>query len=99
MRRIAAALLLLAALLGAGLWVGLRLLDWESYRTQLEELASFRLGRPVTLGGPITLTLLPQPRVEAADVAIGAADDGVTVTARAMRLRLDLGGLIAGRLE
>ena len=99
MRRLAAILLPLLALLGAASWVGPRLVDWEPYRARLAEIASARLGRPVTLGGEITLTLLPQPRVEAAAVAIGSNNDGLTVTARAMRLRLDLGALLAGRLE
>jgi hypothetical protein len=76
-----------------------RLLNWESWRPQLAELASDRLGRPVSLDGPITLVLLPQPRIEAAAVSIGPAGDGVSVAARSMQLRLDLGALIAGRLE
>ncbi|MDO9711237.1 AsmA family protein [Paracraurococcus lichenis] len=92
------ALALLAALVAA-LWFVPRRLDWESWRPQLADLASTRLGRPVSLDGPITLTLLPQPRVEAEAVTIGPAEDGVTVAARAMRLRLDLPALLAGRLE
>jgi uncharacterized protein involved in outer membrane biogenesis len=100
MRRWAvAAAVLLLALAGAALWIVPRLLDWEAWRTELAEIASAQLGRPVTLDGPITLTLLPQPRVEAATVAIGPAADGLLVDARALRLRLDLGALLAGRLE
>jgi hypothetical protein len=53
----------------------------------------------VTLEGPIALALLPSPRVEAGAVTVGDAGDGVTVSARAMRLRLDLAALLAGRLE
>ncbi|MDI3307773.1 MAG: AsmA-like C-terminal region-containing protein [Acetobacteraceae bacterium] len=98
-RRIAALLLVLLALLGAGVWIGPRLVNWESWRGRLAELASSRLGRPVMLDGPITLALLPQPRIEASAVSIGPAGDGVTVTARAMRVRLALGALLAGRLE
>lgn len=99
MRRFVAILLALVAVLGIGLWVGPRLVDWEPYRARLAGLAGFQLGRPVTLDGPITLVLLPQPRVEAAAVTIGPDQDGLTITARAMRLRLDLGALLAGRLE
>jgi hypothetical protein len=95
----AAAAVLLLALAGAALWIVPRLLDWEAWRAELAEIAGARLGRPVTLDGPITLTLLPQPRVEAATVAIGPAADGLLVDARALRLRLDLGALLAGRLE
>ncbi|MFC7476133.1 AsmA family protein [Dankookia sp. GCM10030260] len=89
----------LAGLLAAALWIVPRLLDWESWRPQLAELATDRLGRPVHLDGPITLVLLPQPRIEAQDVSVGAADDGLSITARGLRLRLDLGALLAGRLE
>ena len=57
------AVLALVAVLGIGLWVGPRLVDWEPYRARLAGLAGFQLGRPVTLDGPITLVLLPQPRL------------------------------------
>ncbi len=87
------------ALVLLGLWAGPHLLNWERYRGGLAALASDRLGRPVTLDGAITLTLLPQPRVEAADVVIGPGIDGVSVTARALRLRLGLIPLLRGRLE
>ncbi len=82
-----------------GLWVGPHLLNWERYRGALSALASDRLGRPVTFDGPITLTLLPQPRLEAGDVVIGPGSDGVSVTAGALRLRLGLVPLLRGRLE
>jgi hypothetical protein len=88
-----------AVLLAGALWIVPRLLDWESWRPQLAELATARLGRPVHLDGPITLVLLPQPRVEAQDVSVGAAADGISITARGLRLRLDLAALLAGRLE
>ncbi len=82
-----------------GLWAGPHLLNWERYRGALSSLASDRMGRPVLLNGPITLTLLPQVRVEAGDVVIGPGSDGVSVTARALRLRLGLVPLLRGRLE
>jgi hypothetical protein len=100
MRRVAVPVLLaLALLFGAGLWAGPRLIDWEAWRVRLADVAAARLGRPVSLEGPIALVLLPNPRVEAGEVTVGDAGDGVTVRARAMRLRLDLPALLAGRLE
>lgn len=87
------------ALLLAGLWLGPRAVNWESWRARLAEIATDRLGRPVTLDGDIELRLLPQPMVRAGGVSIGAPGDETRVTARLLRLRLDLPALIAGRLE
>lgn len=98
-RRLAVAALAVLVLLGCGLWMVPRLVDWEAWRPRLADLAAARLGRPVSLQGPIKLVLLPSPQVEAEAVAVGDAGDGVTVRARAMRLRLDLGALFALRLE
>jgi hypothetical protein len=98
-RRLAVPALVVLALLGAGLWAVPRLVDWEAWRVRLADVAAARLGRPVALEGPIALVLLPNPRVEAGAVQVGDAGDGVTVGARAMRLRLDLAALLAGRLE
>jgi hypothetical protein len=88
----------------AGLWFGPRLVDWEPWRAQLAEVASDRLGRPVILDGPVELVLLPNPMVRAGGVTIAEplgteAEGGFRVTARMLRLRLDLPALIAGRIE
>jgi hypothetical protein len=88
----------------AGLWLGPRLVDWEPWRAQLAEVASDRLGRPVILDGQVELVLLPSPMVRAGGVTIAEpagteAEGGFRVTARMLRLRLDLPALIAGRIE
>ncbi|WP_135467521.1 AsmA family protein [Crenalkalicoccus roseus] len=99
MRRLAALGLALLALALAAIWAVPRLLDWEHYRAELAYIAGHQLGRTVTLDGPITLALLPQPRVEAAAVSILPEGDGLTFTAETLEVRLDLGALLAGRLE
>lgn len=93
----------LVLLLLLALWLGPRAVNWETWRGRLAEIASHRLGRPVTLEGPIELALLPRPEVLARGVAIAAAEPaegaaGFEVTARSLRLRLDLPALLAGRL-
>jgi hypothetical protein len=94
--------LLLLAL--AALWFGPRAVDWEPWRARLAEIATGQLGRSVTLDGPVELVLLPSPVVRAGGVTIAelpgaGAETDFRVTARMLRLRLDLGALITGRIE
>jgi uncharacterized protein involved in outer membrane biogenesis len=93
---LAAGLLLLA---GASAWLLPRWLDWDRHRGALAEIASERLGRPVALEGQVALVLLPQPLLEAQRIVIGQAADEIQMSARALRLRLDLWALLLGRLE
>jgi hypothetical protein len=88
------AALLLAAWLGPPLW------NWEGERDRVAAIASLRLGRPVHLDGPLRVTLLPRPMVEAASVRVGTAgQEEIAVSARALRLRLSLLPLLRGRFE
>ena len=91
-----AGLLLLA---GASAWLLPRWLDWDRHRDALAEIASERLGRPMALEGPVALVLLPQPRLEASRIVIGQAADEIQMSARALRLRLDLWALLWGKIE
>lgn len=91
--------LLLFVVLGIAAVQGLpALLDWDARRPQLAAIASERLGRPVSLDGPVTLSLLPQPRLEAAEVRIGDSSDEIGIATRELHLRLDLGALLLGRI-
>ena len=58
MRKRRLLLLLLPLAVLATAWVGPRLLDWEAQRDRVAAIASARLGRHVTLEGPLRLTLL-----------------------------------------
>jgi hypothetical protein len=103
MRRLGIAGGLLGVLALAALWFGPRAMDWEPWRERLAELATDRLGRPVTLDGPVELVVLPSPMIRAGGVTIAAPpgyedDESFRVTARALRLRLGLGALVAGRV-
>jgi len=99
-RRIAYGLLAtLPLVLVAALWFGPHLTDWNEHRDRLAILAAARLGQPVKLSGPVELALLPQPMLEAGGVTIGGPGNGLSIQARALRLRLDLGALLRFRLE
>jgi hypothetical protein len=97
------------ALLVAGVWLVPSMLDWNRYRDGIAALASEELGRPVHIGGAVTLQLLPQPILTASDVSVeaGLADehgqvigaDAIGLRAKALRLRVALGPLLAGKVD
>ena len=95
---LAAAALLLAALIG-GLWAVPALLDWNRYRDSIAALATTAIGRPVRIGGAVTLHLLPQPILTASGIAVEDTGDGVVLTAQELRLRVGLGPLLAGNID
>jgi hypothetical protein len=104
MKRLGLAFGLFLLLALGALWLGPRFVDWEPWRERLAQIATDRLGRPVTLEGPVELALLPSPVVRAGGVTIAPpteieGDSAFQVTARMLRLRLDLLSLLAGRLE
>ncbi|HEY4250166.1 MAG TPA: AsmA-like C-terminal region-containing protein [Roseomonas sp.] len=97
---VAAALIIgILVLTGAGLWFGPMAVDWSTQRGRLASLAARELGRPVSLDGPVRLALLPRPMLEASGVVVGGEAGGIGVTARALRLTLDLPALLLARLE
>ena len=92
-------LAILVVLAVAGAWLVPGTLDWNKYRPEIERLATTALGRPVHIGGAITLGLLPEPVLTAGNLRIEAARDGVALAARELRLGVALGPLLAGRLH
>jgi uncharacterized protein involved in outer membrane biogenesis len=92
--------MVLAALVLAAAWQVPNWLDWNRYRSTVEALATATLGQPVTIRGPISLTLLPQPALTAGEVSVGgngSADLAFRVAA--LRLRVGLWSLLAGRVD
>ena len=92
------ALFVCIAVATLAVWQVPQWLDWTRYRGQLATLASATLSRPVSINGPISLTLLPQPTLIAADVGVGG-DDRIAVHVGALRLRVALWPLLAGRVD
>ena len=63
-------------------------------------LASATLGQPVTISGPISLTLLPQPVLTAARVNVGGGEPtDLSIRVEALRLRVALWPLIGGHVD
>ncbi len=94
------ALAVFAALALLAVWQVPQWLNWTRYRATIEVLASATLGQPVTIQGPITLTLLPQPVLTAVQVNVGGAEaSDLSIHVDALRLRVALWPLIAGRVD
>jgi hypothetical protein len=88
------------ALLLVGIWQVPQWLDWARYRSTIEALATATLGQPVTIGGPISLTLLPQPMLTAAQVNVGGSlPADLAIHVQALRLRIALLPLIGGHVD
>lgn len=76
--------------------------DWESYRSALEDAASTALGRKISTKGTIDITLLPEPRVRLGQVTVASNGKGLrtaAITAEAVDVALSLQGLLGGRIE
>ncbi len=87
------------AVLVAIVWILPGMLDWNRYRGSIASLVAAGIGRPVQIDGNITLHLLPQPFLTATDLKVDDAGDGVVLQAKAVRLRVALGPLLAGRVD
>ncbi len=102
-RRSGRASALFAAVTGAFLlavWLVPQWLDWNRYRSTVEALAATTLGQPVTIRGPISLTLLPQPALTAAEVSIGGnGPKDLAFRLAVLRLRVGVWSLLGGRVD
>lgn len=99
LRLVLSAIVLVLLLLVVAAAFGPAILDWNRYRDSIAALAAQQIGRPVHIGGAVSLALLPQPVLTAGDIAVEDAGDGVVLSARALRLRVALGGLLGGKVD
>ena len=95
------ALLSVLALLVAALFLVPMLLDWEQYKPEIAERLEAITGRDVAIDGPLAVTILPTPTIEAADLRIAnapgaAAPDMARIGS--LDLKLALGPLLGGEI-
>ncbi|WP_439573337.1 AsmA family protein [Phreatobacter sp.] len=74
---LAIAIALIAAIVAA--MVGPLLIDWNQHRALVEREASRLFGLPVTIGGDLSIRLLPSISVDARDVSIGTERHGARI--------------------
>ena len=80
------------------LWLVPPMFDWNRYRAAIASFAAAELGRPVSIGGNVTLRLLPEAVFTADDVSFPDQGNGVSVRLRALRLEVAIGPLLGGHL-
>lgn len=97
LRATVAALFVLAVGGVVAAWLVPPMLDWNRYRGDIATLVSERIGRAVRIDGRVSLVLLPEPTLAAAQVLVGDGAAGLSVAE--LRLRLGLGSLLAGRID
>lgn len=98
LRRRVTAGVVVAGIIILGVIYGPRLISGNYHRATIERLATDALGRRVTIAGPIQLTLLPAPQLQAGTVTIGGRK-GVVITAATLKLDLALKPLLYGHLR
>ncbi len=80
------------------LWLVPAMLDWNRFRTAIAGYAAAELGRPVTISGGVTLSLLPSAVFTAGDVSFPDQGDGVSAHLHALSLQVALLPLLSGHL-
>ncbi|HKX09724.1 MAG TPA: AsmA family protein, partial [Stellaceae bacterium] len=102
MRKTAIGLAILLFMALAGVLLAPQFVDLERYRPQIAERISNWSGRPVTLGGPISLSLLPSPHLSVQDLIIANVPSARTpemVRVRRVDAAVSFLPLLAGRIE
>ncbi|MBV9653866.1 MAG: AsmA family protein [Acetobacteraceae bacterium] len=81
-------------------WAVPPMMDWSRFRGSAEALASARLGRAVVISGPISLSLLPRPVLNAEGVSIAnLAPGGGSFGVQGLRMQVAFAPLLAGRID
>ncbi len=74
------------------------LVSSTAHRATIEALASSLTGRPLKIGGKLSLALFPEPELIAEKITIGGPDNE-TITANSLTLDIALTALLRGRLS
>ena len=74
-------------------------IDWNQYRTALEEEATRLTGLAVRVDGSIDVRILPTPRIELHDVEVGAPGHDPLARADTIELEVGLGPLLRGEVR
>ena len=92
----------LLVVLVAGALAAPFVVDWNAYRSSLENYGAKISGRAVTIAGPIAVRLFPWPRLEVSDLRIAnpaGFGDAPMLKAGKVSINLALAGLTTGQVK
>ena len=94
-------ILVFLALVVAALFLVPSFLDWEEFKPEITERLEAITGRTLTIDGPLKVSILPTPTIEATDLRLanvpGAASPDMA-RIKSLDLRLALGPLFSGEI-
>ena len=94
-------ILVFLALVVAALFLVPSFLDWEGFKPEITERLEAITGRELAIDGPLKVSILPTPKIEATDLRLanvpGAADPDMARIG-SLELRLALGPLLGGEI-
>ena len=94
-------ILVFLALVVAALFFVPSFLDWEEFKPEITERLEAITGRTLAIDGPLKVSILPTPKIEATDLRLanvpGAADPDMARIG-SLELRLALGPLLGGKI-
>ena len=94
-------ILVFLALVVAALFLVPSVLDWEGFKPEITERIEAITGRTLAIDGPLKVSILPTPKIEATDLRLanvpGAADPDMARIG-SLELRLALGPLLGGEI-
>jgi len=96
------ALIALPAVLVAAVLIVPSFIDWNQYRDELAAQGKALTGRDITIGGDVSIALLPAPQVVARDVRVANLDGAAApdmVRLSSLEVRIALGPLLGGNIQ
>ncbi|HER26741.1 MAG TPA: AsmA family protein, partial [Rhodospirillales bacterium] len=102
MKKLLIALVVLIALLIAGVVVGPGLIDWNSYKGEITARVKEATGLTINIDGDIELAVLPSPALVVNKVRLGnvaGAASPEMVRLKSLQVRVALGPLLSGQVQ
>ncbi|MEQ9171779.1 MAG: AsmA family protein [Rhodospirillales bacterium] len=102
MKKIAIGLSVFFVLVIGVLLIGPSLVDWNSYTDDIADQVEKVTGRKVIIGGPVSVQVLPRPRLHVADVHlanIGGSKDARMASLESLEVRIAAMALLGGKVR